>query len=758
MELKRDKYPLPAPMLLPVVFWTAGIILAGWLDLSWKLPGIVTLVVLLAAILSRTLRPCLVLLLFLLLGFLRLNTSFQPAGIVESAIAERGNIRQEISFRIIRRISERAYAVRLIEIAGYKANDQLLLFDTGEYAPGISYSGLADMQKLSNDPILDIYPNRYTGSIKLVLPPVRNPDEPHLSLSASAAQFVMQRLIRLPEKHAGLAKALLLSDSSFKNAQQGLLSKAGISHLVVVSGLHVLLLYFIIITLLRFFLPFRVADAVFLILICGFAALNHWAAPITRAILMIALAILAKWLSRPLSAAQNLSLSLFIITLFRPSELFSIGLILSFSSVALIVFALPKFSLNIKRSGLLRYLILVANYMLLSLIVGIGLLPFSLHYFGTASLNSVIANLLGLPLMAVLLGLSLTLLVFPITPFYAAYSFTAELWESWLKLSAALPFQLQDYWLSAAQSIALAMVLVALALAIKSKWRTLKYAGLPLLICAGLLFLWPQTSSNKVIIFNAGTADCSLILTKNGQRILIDTGGLSSQRAETSLSETAAIYEDSWALRKLIRWLHRARIRDLDYLIVTHLHSDHAGGLPALTKHCKVKNLLLTQSALQSDDWVILKPQLDLANTRIFAIRDTMSLFFGQQRLKIVHPDRDFRGSDENNFSIVCRFDDGLHRYLFTGDIEAEAEVYLVANYADELAADYLKVPHHGSRGSSNSAFLESVGAGEAWITCASRNIHGFPHPEALARMQAAQMQIYYSHEGSIIRHLAQID
>lgn len=758
MQPASGRHPLPAPMLWPVVFWVTGIAIAQLVPLPWYgISGVATVLLILAILIPKA-RPALILILFMSLGALRVQAEFQPPSALQAGLSERGSIRQEVTFTVLRPISERAYAVRLSKLAQLEVDAHLLLFESSEFIAGASYKALADLQELSGDPILDIYPSRYVGSLKLVLPALRNPEAAKLSFSARAALFVMQRLDRLPPEHAALARALLLSDPSHKKAQQGLLTRAGISHLVVVSGLHVLLLYFILITLLRFFLPARLADLMFIIFICGFAALNHWAAPISRAILMISLSILAKWLSRPLSAAQNLSVSLFVITLVRPAELFSVGLQLSFAAVAIIIFALPSLPRPKDISWFKRNIYTLANYMLLSLIVGLGLLPLTLHYFGTASLNSVIANLLGLPLMAVLLGLALTILAFPYAPFYLAYSFVAELWQSWLKLCAALPFQIQDYWLPSSQSFSLLLLLLLLALALKTRWKLLKYAALPLLAGAALLYFWPIAQAARIIVFNAGTADCSLIFSTDGQSIMIDSGGISSMRAESSLSDADEIYEQSWLRKRLLSWLMRAQIRKLDYLLITHLHSDHAGGMPALFKHLQVKHLIISQSALDSDDWHALKAHLELSHTQIIAIRDTCSFSFGQQRLKILHPDRRYEGQDLNNRSIVCRFDDGQTAYLFTGDIEAEAEAYLVANYAAELSAQYLKVPHHGSRSSSSARFLEAVGAQEGWLCCASRNVHGFPHPEALSRLQAAELQLQYSYKGSIVRPLSQKD
>ncbi len=754
----KSIHPLPAPMLFPVIFWAAGIILARWLSVEIWIPVGMAILLFAFALRFRPFRPYLILLLFLVLGFLRYSISTGSPGVLEKALADRTILRQEVSFRVIRRMSERALAVELSRIAGIEVREQLLLFDEGEFSPGAAYTALADIRRLSADPILDIYPNRFAGSLTLVLPAVRDPAAGEKQYLSKPADFVFERLKPLPKEHAALARALLLSDSALKSTDKILLSRAGISHLVVVSGLHVLFLYFIIITVLRFFLPFRVADVAFLIVIGAFAALNHWAAPISRAILMIGIGMMAKWLSRPLSSGQNLSLSLLIITLISPDQLFSVGLILSFTAVAIIVFALPKLPRIKQASPLVNGSISLLNYMLLSLVVGVGMLPLTLYYFGTASLNGVLGILLGLPLISALLALALTILIFPIGPFYQAFAAVANLWQWWLEFCARLPFQLSDHWLAAGQSIAVGLVLVALMLLMQARLKgRFRYALALLLIAAGLFF-WPRGARNRITLYNAGTADCSIIHTSDGSTVMIDTGGVSTQRAETALADSTILGGDSWAEKKLIPALQRTGVKTIDYLILTHLHSDHAGGLAAICKRLRVKNILISRQAFSSRDWQMLSGAIDLSGTRVHALADTLSLHFGKQTLTIVHPDKGFTATDENNASLVCRFDDTVRRYLFTGDIEAEAEGYLLANYPDLLAADILKVPHHGSRGSSTAAFLDAVKAEEAWISCTASNVHGFPHAETLQRLTAAGMEVLTTAGGSISRPLAQKD
>jgi len=750
MSTAQKPRALPAPMLWPAVFWASGLVLGRQFDLSWQIPLVIALALLLAAIPLKNIRTPLILLCLLLLGFLYPKLQHQHQSPLAEALAQKGSLRREVSFRVIRPLSDHSYEVDLLSLAGRPVSERILLLEDSPLHAGISYQSVAEINRAMRDPIMDLGDARFPGIMKLLWDADAISSKEDMDLRSRIEFFIRNRLNPLPEEDAALASALLLSDPSHRKVKQELLSRSGMSHLVVVSGLHVLILYFILITILRFFLPSRLADLAFIVLICGFAALNHWAAPISRSILMISLAILAKWLSRPLSALQNLSISLFVITLLRPAELFGIGLQLSFLAVLIITVFLTKVRPSIMDSFLKRNAYLLLNYILLSLVVGISILPLTLYYFGTASLNGILANLLGLPIVAVLLALALCIIAFPFEGFYLSYSYIAELWQRWLEFCASLPLALQDHWLSLNQSIALGLLIILLLMILKGRWHSVKRLGLALCLLAALLFFMPIKHRNQVIIFNAGTADCSLIFAENGQSIMIDSGGLSGQRAETSLGESEDIYQNSWLRKRLISPLKRMQLKELDYLLITHLHSDHAAGIPALFRHLNIHNLILSRQAYNSADWQKLSREIDPTKTRIITVKDTFSIAYGSQRLKILHPDANYHDLDENNASIVCRFDSGTARYLFTGDIEAPAEAYLCRHYPQELKAEYLKVPHHGSRGSSSKDFLDAVDPRVAWICCSKNNVHGFPHPESLRRMRLKAMQIVYTYDGSI--------
>ena len=745
---KTKTQSLPTPLLWPAVFWVSGLLAAYYLQPHKHYITALTAILFGVAIFARKLRPILILLIVAALGILRVPGTDGQNNALAEILESQGRVQQDAIFEVGNSLGEQSYEIRLFELVGYEVDESLLLYSGTRLSPGSSYSALLEIHPPSNDPILQSLAQRSDAIARAVGTIALAPKQHKTGLIHRARTRVKQRMELALGSYAPLANALLLGDTQYKREYRADLSRAGITHLIVVSGLHVLLLSVILILVLRALVPPVVADLIYLVLLVTFATLNLWAAPIMRAGLMILLLILARRLCRPLSLAQNLALSLFIITIISPREILSLSLQFSFVAVALIAFVLPRFRRHKDSSLLIRYSQSIGSYILLTIVVGIGLAPLSLYYFGSASLNGILANLLALPMVAVLLCLSLMILILPVTPFILVFEFVSDLWQIWMELCASLPLTISGHWISLTQAVALAVWILSLLLFLKVRNRRCLRSLLPASLLLLIVWWWPHQQRNEIYVFNSGVSDCSLIFADDGSSLMIDTGGVLGQRAESPL--LMDIRGRSWLNRDLSRWLARKRIRSLDYLIITHLHSDHAGGLQDLLEQLQIKNLILSNFSLQSEEGEALMTNPNLQNTEIIAISDTCSIYIGSHRLKILHPDAKYRREDLNNQSIVCRYDADSGRYLFTGDIEKHAEQYLVDRYPQELKAHFLKVAHHGSRSSSTDEFLSKVYPELAVIPVSKRNIYGFPHPQAMQRLHKHTREIRQTHEGSL--------
>ncbi len=767
---RQDRAPLipkpgpgKHPLLLPVALWCVGIVCAKVLQLPaqfWLL-GLFASVV--GGLLWRPLRLPLLLLCCLFAGGTRYGTSASAPHPLRDILDERAKIRQQSAFRVTDVLSTtgNAFGIRVDSIAGVPVRERLLLFSSEHLNPGDRYQALLEILPLKDDPVLDIYPSRYQARAYVIMS-LRKTGGGIASLNPDA---IRHALLKRLDDHAGdasaAAKALLLSDTSAKREYRDRLQRGGMMHLIVVSGLHVWFIYAILIVLLRALLPRKLADLAFLLLIGIFAALNHWAAPITRAVLMIACLTIARWRGTKMAPAQVLSLCLLIITAVAPSQLFSAGLQLSFACVAVILFALPNVRLRWNKPALQSRMIplleRLLRYLALTVLVSIAILPLTLYYFGQGSLNGILGNALGIPITGLLLPASFLILIFPPgnmlgNAFLAVYKLLLWLFELWMDISGSLPLFFSGWHISLAQSIGMILLILPLLTRprLGSAWRAAKI-WLPLGMGALLLFGSPflKAKAGEILVFNAGTADCILIRLPSGENVMLDTGP-GAYSHETEKDPSAVLETDVWASKRLLPWLGRNNIRHIDHLILTHSHSDHIGGFAALASKLQIGNIIVTDELINTDIWALLRGQDWMSGVKVTVLRHSQSLDVGSARLNFLHPDSLFSTDSENDRSIVTRLDFRGKRYLFAADIEAPAEEYLVQHYSAELDADFLKAAHHGSRGSNGTDFLAAVSPEEVWITCSARNVYGFPHPEAMAVFRRHASKVRFSYEGTI--------
>ncbi|MDD5408257.1 MAG: ComEC/Rec2 family competence protein, partial [Candidatus Cloacimonas acidaminovorans] len=633
MEANRKA---PAPFLLPVLFWTIGIILA-----KCFLPGINFQLIIaggltIVAIFMRRIRQILLLLLFLFLGMLRFSLCQQESSQLAMLLQEKEHLQQEITFNVTRvfSVEEKRYTIELDSLASYPLQEKIILSTNESLIPGRTYRLLAEIYPLTRDPILDIYPNRYSAVAYQL---GKAQEFPNLKVSAIIGRLRYELLSSLEAKlgeDADWAKALLFGESGLKQEYITQLTGAGIIHLIVVSGMHIWFIYLIMVSLLRMFFKREIAEFLFLPLILLYAALNNWSPSVTRSIIMISVGILARWLQSPVSGAQTLALSLFIITLLSPLQLFNIGLQLSFVSVLVIFYGLPNFRLfsrdKILNNPFYKVLNDLQDGILLSALISIAITPFTLYYFGTASLNGIIGNTLGIPLSGILLPLSFLVLITPqswyLTKiFVIVYRAVNILWIRWMQFCYNLPFSLSANYLSLFQAIALAVIILWGFFLIRGKFKFALQAVIPMsLLVTGFMLIptW-QKPEASVYIFNCGVSDCTLIRFANGETMLIDTGGTKKKGFAENILTKSDYSEESWLSKNLLPWLGKKGITKIDYLVLTHLHSDHCGGLITLLNHKKIKHIFVSDESTKQELWNYASKQKYFGTAQIHTVTDT---------------------------------------------------------------------------------------------------------------------------------------
>lgn len=230
----------------------------------------------------------------------------------------------------------------------------------------------------------------------------------------------------------------------------------------------------------------------------------------------------------------------------------------------------------------------------------------------------------------------------------------------------------------------------------------------------------------QVHVLDVGNADC-MYITAGDRHMLIDAGD----------KENAGI---------IISYLEERKVRKLDLVVATHPHADHIGGMAAVLTRFEVGNFLLSfmpegyEPTTQT--YLNLLQTLDERDIPVTDVKPGDQFTLGEMVVDILGPVRDF--TDINNQSVVCKVTFGDQQFLFMGDAEREAEQALLEAGAD-LTADFIKIGHHGSRTSTQKAFIRQVNPSVAVIPCGAGNSYGHPHEETIDLLNSLKLAVYRS-------------
>lgn len=554
--------------------------------------------------------------------------------------------------------------------------------------------------------------------------------------------------------------ALILGDRSRLDPQtREQFVHSGLMHLLAVSGLHVLLVGMVLYGVLgpflrRFRLPWRSAElgrAGATILLLGLYMLISGAAPsVVRAVVMTVVLIGAALFQRSTQTLNALGVAAIVLLVVRPTELFNPGFQLSFAAVAAIVTLQPALEritpARWQESTLLRW---TANTVLISAGASLGTLPILLYHFGVASAAGILLNLAAIPLTAGTLAAGLLAVVLGTAGGVIATTFgsaanvcaqgllwTAELGDTWLHATVIRRY-VRCAWMLGGMTAGL-LVLV--------QWPRPRLRWRLLITCIVLLSisLWSAAMQDgrknvmEVVFFDVGHGDAALLSLPGGSHVLVDAGrrdGFTDVGAQTILPH-----------------LERYGIDSLDAVVISHPHSDHLGGLPALLRGVQVGRVIHNGQPMSSSLYEETHHLLDSLGVSHQAVSagDTLQLD-PDVRTQVLSPlpGIHFQPEEANNASIVLRLAYGRTSFLFAGDAEGMVEQALVERYEPLLSSDVVKVGHHGSSTSSTQEFVDAVvpdssRSVEAVVSVGAWNMFGLPSEEVLGhwRERGARIRV----------------
>ena len=239
------------------------------------------------------------------------------------------------------------------------------------------------------------------------------------------------------------------------------------------------------------------------------------------------------------------------------------------------------------------------------------------------------------------------------------------------------------------------------------------------------------SSTFSVHFVDVGQADCALV-SCDGQYMLIDGG---------NAGDSDLVYA----------YLKEQNVTHLDYLVATHLHEDHIGGLSSAPYAATIGTALAPETWGTTKVYKNLVKSLSTRDVELTIPEAGSEFLLGSARVRVLGPVKEY--SDTNNTSLVLAVDYGQTTFLFTGDMEREAKLDLVESGVD-LSATVLKVGHHGSSSSTCYPFLREVMPQYAVISVGENNSYGHPNEEVLSRLSDADSTVYRTDlSGTIIAH-----
>lgn len=574
-------------------------------------------------------------------------------------------------------------------------------------------------------------------------------------LNRSGGLWILRRVFDLRETmlqriHAGFTKeeggmlgAIVLGERSglSPKTRQAFL-ESGTYHVLVISGLHIGFLAGALFFLTRLVRLSRSASGLITVLgVVFYTLLTGGSPPIVRAALMVSLYLVALILGRERDVLNTIALAAFLLLLWNPLYLFDAGFQLTFAATGAIVAVFSRFDLS-HLAGLSRW---VLASLIASTAATLGTAPLLALHFNRVSLMGIVANLLIVPLGGCLTAAGMAYSLFLILLQDGIYlveqgiSFLIRGMIQVASFFATLPLASIRLY-----TPTVLMVLTWYAIFGLAMFPVVRRRGLMLGVASMLLVgqvAWkvfpPERTGVEATFLDVGQGDAIFVELPGSRTMLVDGGGSADERFDIG---EQVVMPYLWH-----RWVRR-----IDVVVLSHPHTDHINGLRAVLENVPVGEVWESGYPSHASTYRWLQGFVRERGIPLRRIsRGERIQLDSEVTVTVLHPppvfltpEKRHHSSVVNNNSVVLHIDHPEVRLLLTGDIESEGEDSLV-DAAAVLEADLLKVPHHGSRGSSSTAFLRRVQPQWAVIQAGERNPLGHPHPETIERYRAQGVELF---------------
>jgi competence protein ComEC len=631
----------------------------------------------------------------------------------------------------------------------------------------------------------------------------------------SKANRGLPGIFRLNDGDGGMLNAMLFGDRAGLNKTQRVgFERTGSFHLFVVSGMHVGLLAGLVFWLAsRLKLRDWFATLLTIVLTFGYALLTGFGAPVQRALFMTTVFLLARLLTRDRNVLNALGAAAMAVLVLSPNALFEASFQMTFLAIVAIGgiaiplgersflpyahaaehlwdrwgdAALPprvaQFRLMLRMwsevianifghwsrlipSAVVRSILWALELSLIGVVAEmVMVLPMAV-YFHRATMFAVPTNMLSVPLVAILAPT-------------AVVAFCASLVSPWIALlpgaMTALLLHGVTGVISHISSVHAAdmrvpgpvwwVAMLAVAAWAFSCWavrqsRAWALAGAITLPLVAAIVLWPEHAiaspgRMEVTAIDVGQGDSIFIAAPDGSTMLVDAGG--PVGGITEAAEATSRFDVGEEVVSPYLWSRR--FRRLDVVALSHAHSDHMGGMPAILRNFRPREL-----------WVSIDPNSDAYRSLLDEAKDlgvTVRHFYagthlgwGGTQITMLAPETGYANPRDpvNNDSLVMRMQYGNASVLLEGDAEAPSEREMLA-HGRIAPVTLLKIGHHGSRTSTTQEFFAAAAPKDAVVSVGKGNTFGHPRYEVVERIAEARTKLYRTDEFGLTTFLLERD
>lgn len=570
-----------------------------------------------------------------------------------------------------------------------------------------------------------------------------------------------------PDAEASILEAMLFGEKRELSGDiKELYQAAGISHVLVISGLHISLLALAVAGILRrlgFPMPVWVILSVGVL--AGYGILIGQPTTAVRALLMFFVLQGARLLGRSYDLLSALAFAGILMLLDNPDLILDGGCRLSFCAVIGVGWYVSEKNKifrsigekekrkNRGKGGKGSSAGAILENIRAGWYLWLFTLPVMLDTFYQVSVVGILWNLVAIPLLPVIIasgGLGVVLAGWNIflgslagSPAYGMLQLYQEIGNISEKLPVGMwtPGQPSKPVIAGYYLVIFLLVLVEKQLIKREKrWKIRKiFPGMEL--CSMLLLLLlmahPWQQREKITFLDVGQGDASL-LQSGGQTLLLDGGSTSQKNVGTYV---------------ILPYIKQKGISCLEAVVLTHTDQDHINGVTEVLEEGKkgwltVKNLMYPYWMEGTEQGKQLKKLAEEAGASCRKIRAGDRLTIGKAEAVVLYPKEQEKIAEPNAGSLVLFWKWEGVRAMFTGDLPEEKERELLQNLP---ACEILQVGHHGSATSTCREFLEQVQPSLAVISCAMKNRYGHPSPDTVDRLKKTGCEIRYTMKSGAI-------